>query len=47
MQRLQASPNLRMQAMFTGQQAPAEASIELLDHYTRTLTGVLLTQDTL
>lgn len=38
-----AMRGLAIQVMFTDEREPAEASIELLDHYTRELTGNLLT----
>jgi AcrR family transcriptional regulator len=41
---LGAMRGLAVQVMFTGQREPAEASIGLLEQYTRNLTGVLLTR---
>lgn len=40
---LAAMRGLAIEMMFTGERTPAERSIGLLDHYTRTLTGELLT----
>lgn len=41
---LGAMRGLAIQMMFTGERGPAEASIELLEQYTRSLTGELLTR---
>lgn len=41
---LGAMRGLAIEVMFTGRREPAEASIDLLEHYTRTLTGELLTR---